>query len=202
MAGAQQDVLSPHGIAALHRPYVAVTGLFGIVADGYGLGHFTETLRDGRAALWHGGQGYGWMSHMHLVPESGDGIVILSNSQRAWPLFAMILRDWSGSLGVAPVGMARVLWAETGARIAMVLLLLLTVLALWRAIAGRPWQRTLRIGAAVVGGTLILWPIWAGMQDYVFLFSILPGLWPWLAAASALAGLSLCAVAVFPKRRT
>ncbi len=202
MAGAQQDVLSPHGIAALHRPYVAVTGLFGIVADGYGLGHFTETLHDGRAALWHGGQGYGWMSHMHLVPESGDGIVILSNTQRAWPLFAMILRDWSGSLGVAPVGMARVLWAETGARIAMVLLLLLTVLALWRAIAGRPWQRTLRIGAAVVGGTLILWPIWAGMQDYLFLFSILPGLWPLLAAVSALAGLSLCAVAVFPKRRT
>jgi hypothetical protein len=39
---------------------------------------------------------------MHLVPETGDGIVILANSQRAWPLFAAILRDWSVSLGVGP----------------------------------------------------------------------------------------------------
>jgi CubicO group peptidase (beta-lactamase class C family) len=200
MAGSEQDVLSPQGLATLHRKDVAVTGSFRIVADGYGLGHFTETLPDGRAALWHGGQGYGWMSHMHLMPESGDGIVILSNSQRAWPLFAMILRDWSDSLGVAPVGMARVLWAEAAARVAMAALLTVTVLTFWRVIAAGPRRRTLRIGAAVVGGILILWPILAGMQDYLFLFSILPGLWPCFAAASVLTGLSLWALASYPAR--
>lgn len=201
MAGAEQDVLSRQSVAALHQPGVAVAGLFGFAADGYGLGHFTETLSDGRAAVWHGGQGYGWMSHMHLVPDSGEGIVILANSQRAWPLFAMILKEWSGHLGVTPVGMSRVLWAEVGARVLIGLMLAASLLALWWRVGGRPARRAVRFGAGVVGCILILWPLWAGMQDYLFLFSILPGLWPWLAAASVVAGLSFLAVALSRTRR-
>jgi CubicO group peptidase (beta-lactamase class C family) len=201
MAGAEQTVLSPDGLADLHRRHVTVGGLFGFAAEGYGLGHFTETLSDGRAAVWHGGQGHGWMSHMHLVPETGDGIVILSNSQRAWPLFAAILRDWSESLGVAPVGMARVLWAELAARGAIALALAFAALSFWVALSGgaRPWL--LRACAAGIGAALILWPPWAAAQDYLFLFSILPGLWGWLGAASGLAGLGLVALATLPERR-
>lgn len=89
-------------ITEMHCPVAEVGGLFGFAADGYCLGHFTETLSDGLAAVWHGGQGYGWMSHLHLVPKTGDGIVILANSQRAWPLFAVILRVWSESFSVVP----------------------------------------------------------------------------------------------------
>jgi CubicO group peptidase (beta-lactamase class C family) len=76
----EQDVLSAGAVAEMHRPVVEVGGLFGFAADGYGLGHFTEKLSDGRQAVWHGGQGHGWMSHLHIVPDSGDGIVIPSNS--------------------------------------------------------------------------------------------------------------------------
>lgn len=75
-------------LALLHTPAARPTGLYGLVAEGYALGHFTETLSDGRSAVWHGGQGYGWMTHLHIVPETGDAIVLLANSQRAWPLFA------------------------------------------------------------------------------------------------------------------
>ena len=82
MEGAPQSVLLPSAVDAMHQPAVAVGGLFGFAADGYGLGHFTEELSDGRRAVWHGGQGYGWMSHMHLVPETGDGLIVLTNSQR------------------------------------------------------------------------------------------------------------------------
>jgi CubicO group peptidase (beta-lactamase class C family) len=121
MAGAEQSVLSPEGVAACIAPRSRSAACSVSPRTATGSGHFTETLSDGRAAVWHGGQGYGWMSHMHLVPETGDGIVILSNSQRAWPLFAALLRDWSESLGVAPVGMARVLWAERAARIGIAL---------------------------------------------------------------------------------
>ena len=201
MAGAEQQVLSPDGVASLHRTQVAVGGLFGFAAEGYGLGHFTETLSDRRMAVWHGGQGYGWMSHMHLVPETGDGIVILSNSQRAWPLFAAILRDWSGSLGVEPVGMARVLLAEQAARGAIALALASTVLSLWVALRGAARPRFVRACAAGIGAALILWPFWAAAQDYLFLFSILPDLWPWLGAASALAGLGLVTLAILPERQ-
>lgn len=201
MVGAEQEGLSPDGVANLHRAQVTVRGLFGFAADGYGLGHFTEELSDGRAAVWHGGQGHGWMSHMHLVPETGDGIVILSNSQRAWPLFAAILRDWSQSLGVAPVGMARVLWAETAARGAIALGLASAVLSLWVALLGGTRPTVLRACAGGIGAALILWPLWAASQDYLFVFSILPGLWPWLGAASGLAGLGLVMLAILPERQ-
>lgn len=201
MAGAEQSVLSPEGVTALHRPEVAVGGLFGFAADGYGLGHFTETLSDGRAAVWHGGQGHGWMSHVHLVPETGDGIVILSNSQRAWPLFAAVLRDWSVSLGTAPVGMASVLWAERAARGAIALGLGVAALGLWRGVRGRRRPLPLRALAGGIALALILWPLWAALQDYLFLFSILPGLWPWLAAASVLAGFGLAALTFAPRRK-
>jgi len=201
MVGADQDVLSPEAIAVLHNPVVTVGGLFGFAAGGYGLGHFTETLSDGRAAVWHGGQGHGWMSHMHLVPETGDGIVILSNSQRAWPLFAAVLRGWSENLGVAPVGMSRLLWAEAAARVMILLLAAAAGFVLWLAYRGGARQRFLRIGAGMIAAPLLLWPLWAAAQDYLFLFSILPGLWPWLAAASCLTGLSLAVLALAPVRR-
>jgi len=201
MAGAEQTVLSSEGVASLHRPEVAVGGLFGFAAQGYGLGHFTEMLPDGRAAVWHGGQGYGWMSHMHLVPDTGDGIVILANSQRAWPLFAAVLREWSESLGVAPVGMARVLWAEAAARIGIAVGVGLGFLGLWCAYRGWHGSSLVRRVTGTVAAALVLWPLWAVTRDYLFLFSILPGLWPFIAAASVLAGLGLAAAAVAPEPR-
>lgn len=201
MEGAEQSVLSPEGMAELHRPQVTVGGLFGFAAESYGLGHFTETLSDGRAAVWHGGQGYGWMSHMHLVPETGDGIVILSNSQRAWPLFAAILQEWSEDMGVAPVGMARVLWAEAAARIGIALALVTAALGVWMASRSGRLPRVARVTAAGIAAGLILWPLWATAQDYLFLFSILPGLWLGLGIASGLAGLGLALLAVTADRR-
>ena len=52
-----------------------------------------------------------------------------------------------------------------------------------------------------IAALLILWPLWATAQDYLFLFSILPGLWPWLGLASGLAGAVLAALALGPERR-
>ncbi len=200
MAGTPNPVLSPAGVAALHRPVADVAGLFGIAAEGYGLGHFTETLPDGRAAVWHGGQGHGWMSHMHLVPEAGDGIVILANGQRAWPLFAAILREWSESVGVAPVGMSRVLWAEPVARAAIAGLLAVAALCAWATL--RAWRPGLglRLAAAGLGAAAAGWALWAATRDYLFLYSILPGLWPWLVGACGLAGLALGLFALAPRR--
>lgn len=201
MEGAPQSVLLPSAVDAMHQTAVAVGGLFGFAADGYGLGHFTEELSDGRRAVWHGGQGYGWMSHMHLVPETGDGLIVLTNSQRAWPLFAEVLLVWSESLGVHPVGMTRILWLETVARLVMLLLGTLAVLALWRTSRRSSRTPVLRRAAGALSAALIGWPLWAASQDYLFLFSILPGLWPWLAGLSGITGLCLAAFAVGPGGR-
>jgi hypothetical protein len=140
------------------------------------------------------------MSHMHLVPEAGAGIVLLANSQRAWPLFAHVLRDWSDSIGVAPVGMSRVLWAKPLARAAIAALLAVAALCGWATLRGWRPGPALRLGAAGLGAAAIAWPLWAATRDYLFLFSILPGLWPWLAGACGLAGLALALVALVPGR--
>ncbi|SDI39746.1 serine hydrolase domain-containing protein [Lutimaribacter saemankumensis] len=199
MNGSDQSVLSAESRAALYRPVVKVKGLFGFAADSYGLGHFIEALSDGREAVWHGGQGYGWMSHMHLIPETGDGIVILSNSQRAWPLFATILRDWSNSLDIAPVGMARVLWAEIIARGFIALAVAIAALSVWLAFRVKTCPAVVKVSAGIIAVPLTIWPIWAFAQDYLFLFSILPGLWPWLGAASILAGTGLVSLVLLPR---
>ena len=51
-----------------------------------------------------------------------------------------------------------------------------------------------------IGEVLVLWPLRAAAQDYLVLFSILPGLWPVLGAISGIAGLVLVALALAPAR--
>jgi CubicO group peptidase (beta-lactamase class C family) len=200
------EVLSADSIALMHRPAVAVDGLFGLVTEGYGLGHFTETLSDGRRAVWHGGQGYGWMTHLHLVPESGDAIILLANSQRAWPLFAEVLAEWSTTLGVAPVGMARVVQGWTLGVAATTLLTLAAIVQAMRLGIGISsgqrrwtWPTPWRAAAALSGAGLIALALWASAQDYLFLFSILPGLAGWLGLATAALGAVMVLSAFLPR---
>ena len=48
-------VLRRDSLRQLHTPQVNIPGLYGLVADAYGFGHFIEWLPDGRRAVWHGG---------------------------------------------------------------------------------------------------------------------------------------------------
>ncbi|MCC5986574.1 MAG: beta-lactamase family protein [Pararhodobacter sp.] len=208
--GGARTVLTDASVARMHQAQVAVGGVYGVVTDGYGLGHFTETLSDGRHAVWHGGQGYGWMSHFHLVPETGDAIIMLANSQRAWPLFATVLGEWSGKLGVAPVGMARVAQVWTlGLAATIALALSAGAQALRLAIAvKRGRRRLLRPGLwrgmlAIGGGAVIALVLWAAAQEYLILHSVLPGLSLWLGLATAAAGVVMVLSAFWaPKPRS
>lgn len=200
-----RPVLSRASVDLLHTQRVPVGGLYGLVTDGYGLGHFTERLSDGRSAVWHGGQGYGWMTHLHLVPATGDAIVLLANSQRAWPLFAHVLRGWSRSLGVAPVGMARLTLAAPlawGAVLLMVLGAALVVVRWVGGSAGRsglPQLRRVRGGRLprlATGAGLLALVGWCATREYLFLFSVLPATTPWLGAAATLLGVVLLASAL------
>ena len=52
---ADHTLLGPEGIRKLYTPEVDIPGLFGLVSDSYGFGHFIENLSDGRQAVWYGG---------------------------------------------------------------------------------------------------------------------------------------------------
>lgn len=210
MDAAVQPVLAPESVRALHTPQVAIPGLYGVVADGYGLGHFTETLPDGRRAVWHGGQGHGWMTHFHAVPATGDGIVILTNSQRSWPLMAHVLSAWAHWAGIGAVKMGRittgttVLWSIIGVLVAVAIFLayrlgrdLIRGTRHWAPAS--PAGRTRRLLQAGLGVTVLAVLAWSAAQPYLMVTSIFPAAAPWGALALALLALLLVFSAACPR---
>ena len=193
MKGSDQQVLSPESIAMMYTPAVYDLGLYSLAFDAYGMGCYLENLPGGERAISHGGQGTGWMTHFHAVPETGDGIVILTNSQRSWPFIACLLSDWAKWSGLPPPGMSRIIWGEyalwalTGA---------ILFIALWQAwglaeglLSGtrrfaplKLGTRCLRLAKAGFSIALLAGLIWCAGQRYLFLSSVFPG------ASSGLAG--------------
>jgi CubicO group peptidase (beta-lactamase class C family) len=186
MAGASRgkQVLSPGTTESLYLTASNQLGVYGLVFDSYGLGHYLETLPNGQKAIAHGGQGTGIMTHFHAVPESGDAIVILTNSQRSWPFIAYLLGDWAKWRGFPSVGMGRiiwgkyVLWAVIGLMWAAVLL---QALRLTRAIrkgirqAALPRHfQPLRLAQAGFAVAILAVLAWCLGQKYLFLTSVFP----------------------------
>jgi CubicO group peptidase (beta-lactamase class C family) len=181
------DLLNKAAVRRLYEPEAKIPGLFGYVADFYGLGHFIEILPNGQKAVWHGGQGHGWMTHFHSVPKTGDGIVILTNSQRSWPFIARVLSDWAIWSGLGSVKMGVIKSAAVVAKIFIGLIVLVSVfLALRLAVdifSGKrkfgPFSsqhKTARLFQALAGILIIgiLW--WCELQPYLFISSIFPNL--------------------------
>lgn len=208
---AEPPVLSAAARVELYTPQVAIPGIFGTVSDSYGLGHFLEQLPGGSVAVWHGGQGLGWMTHFHAIPDTGDAIVILTNSQRSWPFMARILGDWSSWVGLGPVGMSRITGAVTSMRI---LVSLLFLFALWRTVtvlfglaAGQRrvalgrfasvWPRGVELVTAL---TMTGAVVWASRQEYLFITSVFPRETPRFAAALLVTAAALVLSALAPVR--
>jgi CubicO group peptidase (beta-lactamase class C family) len=211
-AAADSTVLSRRSIEEVQTPAVEIPGLFGLAADAYGMGHFTETLPDGRRAVWHGGQGHGWMTHFHAIPESGDGIVILTNSQRSWPFMSYVLSDWARWSGAGRVKFGIIVRASRVLRAALVVVVLAALARAYllghelihrkRRLAlrarGGGLRRAVEAGAglAIVAGL-----VWAVSQPYIFVEWIFPataGLAGWALLGGALV---LLAGAILPRTR-
>ncbi len=200
-------VLPPDAIAEMHAPQVHVAGYMRAVYQAYGLGHFVETLPTGMRAVSHGGQGYGWMTHFHAVPESGDGIVLLTNSQRSWPLFARVLSDWARWRSFPSVGMGRIRIAEAAMWAIVATILYAAVWGAWGLVVGLASGRrrfaprararlASRLALAAASIAILVGLNWAALQTYLFLPSVFPTAWPWFTStAFALAVVGLAAAA-------
>jgi len=204
------QVLSEESIRSLYSPTADMTGIYRAVSDGHGLGYFLETLPGGQQAVFYGGQGNGWLTHMHAVPEVGDGIVILTNSQRSWPLIAHVSSDWAQWRGFTSVGMSRIITATMAL---WTLIGLLGVVALGQSgrlargltsarrhfaplsPAARPGRLTAGVGA--VGLMAVL--VWATGQDYLFVTSVFPIASIWLGIVLGFAALVLALTALLPR---
>ncbi len=205
----QPKVLNRESIQDIQTPQINTSGIFSFVADDYGFGYFIETLPDGKKAVWHGGQGHGWMTHFHVIPETGDGIVIFTNSQRSWPFIAHVLNDWSRWTGFGPVKFGRITKAVTGLRIIIGLTLLVTLLRAGQVIYGittgyrkptittsqAPIIRFIELSAGVAILAILIWSV---SQDYLFITSILPVGAIWLGWVLLFLSLTLLCSALLP----
>lgn len=206
---ADRRILSPESINRLYTPIVEKLGLYSLAFDAYGLGHFLENLDGGKRGVSHGGQGYGWMSHFHFVPESGVGIVILTNSQRSWPFFAYLLNDWAQWNGFTSVGMGRII---LGQKILWTLIGLILFISLRQGYrlgrvlisggrrfapgAKRHWTPRLAQSSLAVIILAGLW--WAVNQDYLFIASVFPIASGWLGCSILISAVVLLLSGLFP----
>jgi len=101
------NVLSPESKGRMFYPEAETLSFYGLISDHYGLGYFLETLPTGQKGVFHGGQNTGWLTSMYGVPETGDGIVILTNSERSQHLIARVLGMWAEKQGYESVKMSR-----------------------------------------------------------------------------------------------
>jgi hypothetical protein len=206
----KQAVLSGQSIQAIHAPQVDIPGMFGVVADSYGFGHFIEVLSDGRKAVWHGGQGHGWMTHFHAVPESGDGIVILTNSQRSWPFIAEVLSNWARWCGFGSVKFTRIKFATSVFLVMICIVALVSLSLAYRLVRGllscnrrfAPFSRKslgIRLLQATLGLAGITALVWSATRPYTFVSSIFPGTAAWAGATFIVLAAIMVVSALFPR---
>ncbi len=166
--------------------------MVGFVSDAYGLGHFLETLPTGERAVSHGGENTGWILQVYSVPEAGEGLVVLTNSERSLRVVARIIGIWARWCGFRSTRMSRTF--AILAAVVQVIAALLAVGTAWLAwrlgqgllagerrlapLARQTWGKRL----SQVTGAGVLVTGWLLVGDVVLL-PLLPVLAPWLAAA-------------------
>ena len=205
----EQEVLTKESINILYTPMVKKPGIYGLVFDSYGLGYYLDTLSNGKLSVVNGGQGGGVMSFFQAVPETGDGIVILTNSQRSWPFFGYILNDWSKWSGFGSVGMNRIIWAQNALWLLIGLLWASLLWLIWGLVLGifnrkrrflPLWKefRVLRLIQCTFAIILVAILLWCSRQEYLFISSIFPIAYVWLGVSILVIIVVLLLLALFP----
>ena len=138
--------------------------------------------------------------------------MLLTNSQRSWPLFARVLGDWARWRGFPSVGMWRIRVAEVAMWAIVATLLYTAVWGAWGLAVGiasghrrfapnAGSRRPSRLALAAASIGILAGLGWAARQTYLFLPSVFPAAWPWFTGvAFGLAVVGLVAAA-FPASR-
>ncbi len=197
----ENPVLSIESIDRMYQPESRKIGIYSLIFEAYGFGHFIEKLPNGMLSVSHGGQGNGIMTHLQAVPEAGDAIVLLTNSQRSWPFIACVLSDWAQWRGFPSVGMGRIIWGHFGLCVVIGMLFSASLLVIFGPVLTfyqqkRTGFRLLRISAAsILLGILI----WCACQKYLFIASVFPILSVWLGGSVFVFSIVLLLSAALPE---
>lgn len=159
-----------------------ITQVQGMGSDRGAMGHYAETLADGRTAIMNGGFSPGWTSQFYIVPASGDGIAVLTSSDRGRAVIAEVIADWAAWRGLPPLKMTRTyrMVGVGGPLLASALLLLAaaTLAGAWRPGRSGQGPALWRRGLAAAGRLTLaggLAAAWFGVARMTLKFAF-----PWL----------------------
>ncbi len=204
-----RGVLQPSSVEAVQSPVATVEGMpHALMAEATGLGHFVEDLPDGRRAVMHGGENEGAVGGYFAVPETGDGVVLLTNSRRSYRLMADHVAAWAEWRGLGAPAVTRTFdRAQTTLWLTLAVGVAASAWVAWRLVQGlrggrRRWAptsrgaRAARLAQAGLGVLLLI--LWWGP-----LSGILPTFFPVLSGyvavvLSGLGGLLLLTAATAP----
>jgi len=82
-----RNILKPETIAIMLTPAPA--------SPNYGLGYSIDSLPNGKTGRGHGGANRGWQAYLQIIPESGEGIVIVTNGSNGWSVHRQIFCAWA-----------------------------------------------------------------------------------------------------------
>jgi CubicO group peptidase (beta-lactamase class C family) len=100
--GSPQGFLSQQTMTTTYEPVAGVAGLSGFIYQHTGFGHFINFAPDGAKLVIHDGANDGWRSNFTFVPETGNGIVILTNGNNGVYLIKEILDAWHTTVFQTP----------------------------------------------------------------------------------------------------
>ncbi len=203
------SVLSASNVRELHLPVIKTKSIYALVSDASGMGHFIEDLPKGQRVISHGGQGTGTITWMYLVPEKGDGIVILTNSERSFRFIAQIVRDWSQWIGITPVGFSRTY--SIVIPFVWIFIIGLVLLSLWivvrtgmHVISGKrqfsPLTKASIVKRIFTGGAsllIIVFSLW--LNDLKMFHIVLPVMSMWIIYSGILFAVVLFMPVLFPR---
>jgi len=102
-----RGILTAESVEVLYTPVIEPADFYAYGSDGVGLGYFIDYLETGEKAVFHGGEGAGSLGMAYAVPESGEGIVVLTNSKGSWPFLFTVLGEWAETSGFSQPAMSR-----------------------------------------------------------------------------------------------
>ena len=191
-APAGRGVLHPATVEQLHQPRAPTAGIpHSLMAEHAAFGLFVEQLPNGHRVVAHGGEEEGWISGFVMVPATGDGLVVLTNSRAGYPLLIEQLADWTQWRGIGTLTLTGSYQRlVTGVLAVIGLFAGIGVVVGWTLVrdarAGArltsPWAAGRRVRALglLAGGVALLVAWWALAAD--LLAGFVPYLTTWLAS--------------------
>ena len=204
VAGMKENkVLGDEYIRMMYAPERHDIGMYGMVFDAYGFGHYIETLPNGLLSVSHGGQGNGIMTYFQIVPATGDAIVVLTNSQRSWPFIAFVLSEWARWRDFPSVGMGNIIRAHYAMSLLIALMFTASLLMVVRLVFTWKVRKPLGVRLFKCSTAMMLMGIlaWSASQPYLFVASVFPVLSSWLGLVVLIFSAPLLASGLLPEIR-